>query len=120
MRVLVCGGRDFRDRLSVVQQLDAIKLDCRHDCLTIIQGGATGADELARDWCYARCIPYLNYPANWHRDGRAAGPIRNQRMIDNESPNLVVAFPGGRGTDDMIRRAEMAGIQVIRVPPRSD
>jgi hypothetical protein len=36
--------------------------------------------------------------------GPAAGPIRNQRMLD-WGPDLVVAFAGGKGTADMVRRA---------------
>jgi len=53
--------------------------------------------------------------AKWSKHGRAAGPIRNQEMIDECKPDLVVAFPGGRGTADMVRRAKAAGIRVIEV-----
>jgi hypothetical protein len=59
------------------------------------------------------------YPADWAKHGRAASPIRNQQMLDEGRPNLVVAFPGGRGTADMVRRARSAGVEVIEVdkPP---
>lgn len=112
MRVLVCGGRDYADKDEVWKALDVMLRGARHDTLTIIQGGATGADKLARDWCADRCVPYDNYPADWGKHGKAAGPIRNQRMIDEGRPNLVLAFPGGRGTADMVRRARVAGIRV--------
>jgi len=51
--------------------------------------------------------------ANWAELGRKAGPIRNQQMLDEGKPNLVVAFPGGRGTADIVRRARAAGIEVV-------
>jgi hypothetical protein len=55
------------------------------------------------------------YPADWKKHGRSAGPIRNQHMLDVGKPNLVIAFPGGRGTADMMKRAEKAGIEVRRI-----
>jgi hypothetical protein len=60
-------------------------------------------------------VPIDVYVAQWKKHGRAAGPIRNQRMLDEGKPDLVVAFPGGRGTADMIRRAERAGVPVQQV-----
>ena len=54
------------------------------------------------------------FPAEWDKYGVSAGPIRNQKMIDEGKPDLVFAFPGGRGTTDMIRRAAVAGIRVVR------
>ena len=55
--------------------------------------------------------------ADWAKHGRKAGPIRNQRMIDEGRPDLVVAFPGGTGTADMVERARVAGIRVIEIAP---
>jgi hypothetical protein len=114
MRVLVCGGRDYADERSVFAALDA--LDQKYGHLTIIQGGARGADELARRWCKTHGAQMVNAPADWKRYGRAAGLIRNQRMLDEYRPNLIVAFPGGRGTADMVRRARATGIEVVEFP----
>lgn len=114
MRVLVCGGRDFRDRDAISRAL----MPYRPKPITepsehiLIVGGATGADALAEEWADVWGLRKRVYPANWSRDGRAAGPIRNQRMIDEGKPDLVIAFPGGRGTEDMVRRAKAAGIEV--------
>lgn len=109
MRVLVCGGRDYRDREKVFAILDEINPDF------LIEGGATGADNLAWSWSKRRNIPRLTIEADWARHGFGAGPIRNQRMIDEGKPDLVVAFQGGAGTADMIRRAKRAGIEVREV-----
>lgn len=114
MRVIVCGGRDFYDRMVVWAALDELRLRVPHDALILIQGGAEGADALARTWCTERKVPFINVPADWKKSGRAAGPIRNQRMIDEHHPDLVLAFPGGRGTADMVYRAENACIPVER------
>jgi cysteine synthase len=115
-RILVCGGRAYADRAAVFGALDRLK--AVHGDLTVVQGGATGADALARAWCAAQPgIHMINEPADWRAHGRAAGPIRNQRMIDQHKPDVVLAFTGGRGTADMIRRAERGDIPVVRIPP---
>jgi hypothetical protein len=75
-----------------------------HD-LRIIAGGASGADTSAIDWAKARGATYQEYPAEWEKYGpNYAGFIRNQEMLDKELPDLCIAFPGYRGTKDMVRR----------------
>lgn len=110
MRILVCGGRDYSDR----DQFEVVINDIasRNRIGRIIQGGASGADAIAREWCVKWRYSYENFPADWKTHGRSAGPIRNQQMIDEGRPDIVIAFPGGRGTVDMIRRAKKAGIPV--------
>jgi hypothetical protein len=109
MRVLVCGGRDYSDAQKVYDVLCGI-------CPTsIIHGNAAGADDLADSWAKANNVPVIPFPADWGTFGKQAGPIRNQQMLDKGAPELVVAFPGGRGTADMVRRAEAAGIEVRKV-----
>lgn len=115
MRVLVCGGRDFDDKTAVSTALDDLRMQAGLDALIVIQGGATGTDKLARDWCSANHVEYINVPADWKKHGKAAGPIRNQKMLDEQWPDLVLAFPGGNGTADMMRRAESAGVPVHQV-----
>jgi hypothetical protein len=55
------------------------------------------------------------FPAEWDKRGRIAGPVRNALMLDVGKPDLVVVFPGGRGTADCVRQARAAGVQVIEV-----
>ena len=83
--------------------------------IKIIAGGARGADSLAVEWAKSRGIPFQEFPANWSLHGRkAAGPKRNQQMLDENNIFLVIAFPGGSGTADMVARAQKAGIHVKR------
>jgi len=109
-QVLVCGGRDYDDRRSVYTCLDGLV----PRPTLIITGGANGADALAADWAAFRQVPKLIFRADWEKHGRAAGPIRNQQMLECK-PDLVMAFPGGRGTADMVRRAKAAGVRIIEV-----
>lgn len=120
MRVLVCGGREFDDWLLLNETLKRLYTSCGTESLTVIQGGAKGADFLARVWCKYMNLTCLKvsheeYPADWKQYGKIAGSIRNQQMLDKGKPDLVVAFPGGRGTADMVRRAKKAGVEVIEV-----
>jgi len=114
MRVLVCGGRDWCDILAMMNAMDALS-DEVGPFTHLIHGGARGADDEAGCWALQRDLPTTVYPANWNRDGRAAGPIRNQQMLDEGKPDLVVAFPGGVGTADMVRRARKAGVEVREI-----
>ena len=112
-RVLVCGGRDFSDRQLAYRALDNLHKAEGIGC--VIEGHARGADRIAGYWARRKGIENRKFPADWDRDGKAAGPIRNQRMLDEGKPDLVVAFPGGRGTADMVKRARAAGVPVMEV-----
>ena len=86
MRVLVCGGRDYKNRSRVFEALD--RLMAEHGTLTIIEGGAVGADTFAGEWtCTQRSCQLVTEHANWEKYGRPAGPISNQKMIDDHKPN---------------------------------
>lgn len=118
MRVLVTGGRDYMDSVAAMAALS--ELHAATPISAVLQGGATGADQWGALWGLSMQIPVLEWTADWKKHGKAAGPIRNQRMIDEGKPDLVIAFPGGRGTADMVRRARTAGIRVIEVEPTGD
>lgn len=116
-RVLVCGGRGYADRDFLAEVLD--RIHAVDPIEAIIHGNANGADSLAGWWADLRGVKNIPHPADWKKHGKAAGPIRNQEMIDISEPTVVLAFPGGRGTADMIRRARKAGVPVISAAPRT-
>lgn len=107
--VLVCGGRRYSDIPTAFRVLDEIKPD------VVVQGEATGADAIAKLWAKQHRVVCFGIRANWDRDGVRAGPIRNQKMLDKHRPRLVVAFPGGKGTADMVSRARAAGVEVREI-----
>lgn len=115
MRVLVCGGREYNERSKLRRTLSAVD-----GISVVITGGAPGADRLAEEWAKHQGIPTIRMEANWTKYGKKAGPLRNQWMIDLASPDLVVAFPGGKGTSDMVRRARDAGLNVIENAGRGE
>lgn len=114
MRVIVCGGRDYEDRATVERELDAFHEKWPIEVLH--HGGAKGADSLAAEWATDRGVPVKEHLAEWGKFGGAAGPIRNAYMLRDAKPHCVLAFPGGRGTADMIRKAERGNVPVIRCP----
>jgi hypothetical protein len=116
-RILVCGSRDWDDPAPVAHALCGyLYYDAEYSGeLVVIQGGAKGADELALKWAQGNECAWLTYPADWKKHGKAAGPIRNQQMLDEGKPDVVWAFvtrplEESRGTADMVRRATAAGV----------
>jgi predicted Rossmann-fold nucleotide-binding protein len=109
MRIVVTGGRDYADAAMVDRALSAMHR--KHGIDILIQGGADGADRLCAEWAWERGIPVATYNAEWKAHGKAAGPLRNQRMIDEGKPDAAVAFPGGTGTADMLMRLAAAEIR---------
>lgn len=137
MRVLVCGGRDYGEipddcpvdmiptyRARAISDvrilrdtLDEVRIDNAGKGFVLIHGACkNGADRHAAYWSGMNMVHADAFPADWKTHNRAAGPIRNQRMIDEGRPDLVIAFPGGRGTADMVKRARAAGIEVREIP----
>lgn len=137
MRILVCGGRNFSDLSTPEKKRDEkavsqykFVMEVLHKIteefskhvdfydnwlpsdITIISGGAKGVDSTAIDFAAVNWCPFVEFKANWKKYGKRAGPIRNQAMIDQGKPDLVVAFPGGTGTADMVSRAIKANIPV--------
>jgi len=110
MRVLVCGGRKFSDYQLLAQTLDA--LHCERAFSLLIHGAAKGADTLAHEWAARNGVNISFYRADWNKYKKAAGPIRNTRMLTEGKPQLVVAFKGGDGTADMIAQAHAALVMV--------
>lgn len=132
-RLGVTGSRNFGDRDLVQQALMFLNVGSR---VTVVHGAATGADSLVEE-VVGVLFPAWDFdpfPADWgracdaqcrhggyrprRRDGSewcpAAGPIRNERMARSRL-DLLLAFPGHKGTEDMIRRAKAAGVRVLRV-----
>lgn len=113
MRIIVTGGRDYRGYDNYRRVLDVLT-EYVDRYPTIIEGGATGADALAQRAALHMRYASETYSADWSGLGKVAGVIRNQKMIDLGA-DLVIAFPGGRGTADMVRKAHVAGIPVRRI-----
>lgn len=120
--VAVTGGRHFGDVRLVWKALDELHasvgiaqlIDGASDDVT---GPYVGADYWSHQWAMAHDIPTVRVHAEWKKHGRAAGPIRNQKILDDWSPAYLVTFSGGRGTADMTERAKRAGLRIVEPKP---
>ena len=114
MIVLVCGSRDYTNRLLITERLCALQ-DDGYD--TLIEGEARGADTIAKLAGEALGMQIMPFPADWDKYGKRAGYIRNQQMLDEGHPDLVVAFYSrpvkSRGTQMMVDIARKAGVPVV-------
>ena len=112
MRLLVCGSRNFTDKETIAERMRWML----NPGDVVIHGGARGADSIAGEVAAKMGLEVIVYKANWERDGRSAGPIRNDLMLKDGKPDAVLAFfnPGtSRGTQDMVSRARRAGVPVL-------
>jgi len=118
MKVLVCGGRDFKDKKLIYKSLDKIHRELGFD--VVIEGDSSGVDRLAGAWARNRKLDDMKFRADWEQHGKAAGPIRNRQMLQYGKPDLVIAFPGGKGTENMIKQATAANIPVRQISLESN
>ena len=106
--LLVCGGRNF----TPTPEDYAVLASWLRPGMRLVHGDARGVDRWAAEFAKGLRVEVVAYPADWKAHGKAAGPIRNRRMLTEGKPDAVLAFPGGAGTADMVRQARAAGVHV--------
>lgn len=112
--LIIAGGRDFSDHVLAYEQIH----QCVHsidDEVTIVSGGAKGADAMGETYAHLYELPLIRYPAKWDEHGRAAGPIRNSEMSEIGTDLLAFWDERSRGTKDMITKAKSKGLTVTIV-----
>lgn len=119
-KVLVCGSRGWHDPVPMNALLAglAFTADANGEKLTVIHGDAPGADRLADRLARQWGATVIREPAEWDLYGRSAGPIRNQKMLNDHTPDVVYAFRSSgksSGTDDMVNRAKAHSVPVYVV-----
>jgi len=69
----------------------------------------TGVDSIAHQWAVGK-FKIILFPADWNRDGKKAGPLRNKHMA--VQGDFLVAIWDGKsaGTKSMIAEARKAGV----------
>jgi len=112
VRILITGGRTYQNKEKVFRILNEYKEADHIGLITIIHGGAAGADSLANEWGKENNMPIEVYKAEWDLYGKAAGPIRNKLMA-SKNIDFAIAFPGGKGTRNMISICSKNNISII-------
>lgn len=114
MRIGVTGGRKYYKPTVVQKALRLFDRPWRTEIPVLVHGDASGADRLATVTAIEMGWETEPHPAHWHIHGNAAGPRRNQAMVDS-GLDVLIAFSGGKGTADMVARALKAGVLVLEV-----
>lgn len=112
-RIIIAGGRGFSDFDLLCRTCDRYLSRLAQDYeITIISGGARGADALGERYARERGLRVARFPADWEAHGRSAGYRRNVTMAENA--DCLIAFWDGasRGTKHMIDTATARGLKV--------
>lgn len=111
MQVIVTGGRHFKDKEMVARNLAKL------NPTLVIEGGATGADRLAREWAKENGVEFKTVEAEWRKHGfydARAGHTRNRKMIVDYPEAVVLHFPGNTGTKNCVETAKIMKRKVIK------
>jgi len=118
MRVCICGDRNYTCIENIEKEILLLK-EKYNDNLLIITGKCQGVDNLAERVSIKHNIKHIEYPADWKKYGKAAGPIRNKQMIQEGKPELVIAFHNNikhsKGTKNMVNQCLAENIEVILI-----
>lgn len=123
MRIIVAGSREIPEdmyynlAIKLMIRLHYLHTDPRFGKrpTTIISGRARGADQMGEKVASFMGIPIEEFPADWKRHGKAAGPIRNEEMA-NEADGLIVVWDGeSRGTLNMIGHMEKRKLPIHKI-----
>lgn len=119
-RIIIAGGRDFSDYVRFKDHVDNCIKGVLRECaeeknIIILSGKANGADSLGERYATERGYKVVGYPADWKKNGRAAGPIRNKQMAENA--DALIAFWDGcsHGTKNMIETAQRMQLHVFPI-----
>jgi hypothetical protein len=120
-KILICGSREWNDFKTIKSFLESFleeKKELNNSLeprdITVIHGGCKGADSIAGYLAIQLGMSVKVFKADWSKYGKSAGPKRNQQMLDEGIPDLVIAFhndiDNSKGTKDMITRAKLANV----------
>lgn len=109
MKLIIAGGRDYK--LSASDYRDLYHIHLTYRVSEVVSGCARGADSCGESWATLNDIPIKKFEASWAKDGRSAGPQRNERMASYA--DALAIFPGGNGSQDMLKRAIRKGLRIF-------
>lgn len=110
MRVIIAGSRDIVDAALVWAAVHASGI---YPIAEVVSGGARGVDTLGEEWATYHCVPINRLEPDWLLYGKAAGPIRNKKMVANADAAIVIWDGQSRGSADLITQATKAKLKVF-------
>ena len=114
MKVIVAGGRDFKNYKLLKCTLDSFQQEYGN-ITEVVSGGARGSDKLGEQYANENNIPIKRFVPDWEGLGKKAGHVRNRKMGDyaKEHNGMLVAFwdKHSRGTQGMIDYATKIGLK---------
>ena len=107
IKLIIAGGRDFNDYqlLQLETQRFLVEQGFNPSQLIIVSGNAKGADSLGEEFAEKYNFPIATYPADWNKNGKAAGPIRNEEMANFATHAIIFWDSISRGSKNMIETA---------------
>lgn len=105
-RIIIAGSRWFTDYSEAKKFITSSIVNFQMgESWILLSGRCKGADQLGERFARENGWPIEEFPADWRKYGRAAGPIRNQKMVD--TCDAIICFWDGKskGTASLIRYA---------------
>ena len=120
MNIIIAGSRDIgislREKNQVFLILDKVFLNLNlNEPPVIFDGGCSGVDACGKEYAKTKGWQVDTYKADWLNLGKAAGPLRNQQMVDKADMLVVIRTKNSRGSKDVLARAKNKGIRFIDV-----
>ena len=113
MKVIIAGSRSMTDIERVFNELDSYN---EFEITEGVCGMAKGVDIIGKEWCLTKGIPVKEFPADWEKFGKAAGPIRNKQMGIYSDCAIVIYNPEiSKGSKNMIDTMKKLGKPVYEV-----
>lgn len=109
MKVIVAGSR----HIDSVAAVNAAILGSGFKITELVSGRCEGVDQTAEALARLHGLPVKEFPANWSKHGKAAGPIRNREMAEYADALIAIWDGESRGTKNMIETMEKLKKQVF-------
>lgn len=109
MRTIIAGSRDFDDYELLKRTVTSLGWNITQ----VVSGTARGADKLGEQWAHESGTDLIQFPADWDRYGKRAGPIRNEIMAENADACIIFWDGKSRGTANMISLAKKFKLQLV-------
>lgn len=113
MKLIIAGSREGFELFDVSMAM--AESGFKERVTEVVSGTARGVDRLGEAWAKVNGIPVKKFPANWDKNGRAAGHIRNREMGDYADALLVLIHNESKGSEGMLSYATKKGLEVFVV-----